>query len=1179
MESYKGGRLFYLDGSHGIDGQSANGKGSPDFAEGVSIIADGPNGLPAFSCKGDALRYAYCADKNVYATRGTVSFFVRPVMPVGPTAFPIFRISYADHSSWDAVFLRIDYNGSGFDAFVTNQNLERVRISYAKKGEWRADEWLHIAFSWDACIGVKLYINGEQVSVKPHASLLDAQLDRFGFFSRIIAPWNVQSMFNYIRGGDFADLSIYDHMLADEQIVDLFNHKQIEAEDEPRDWRKLPNAFEWLQKNGWNNSDELPPELEGSVTAADKVEIHDAYDVKRWWWKSCDGIRETTWPGVINRSSLKGRYDYFLLPDWDCYTLSGKQIDYHIPSEQWNHIECYGGAYGTFSWINDGTEKQLCTRSKGMEKTSVRFPVHYRGGIIRFVNQQQERPISEFSLYNVYSVNEMPRDTYEPFTFDKKAAENCAYAEDAFTTETLEYIKARYIAQEQRVLVPNQQMACTHKAAFPCAHYIIPSAMLNSQGLDRISVTFPKKLPLPVVSGSVPINVQIHDPNWSARLMADFSFCLTEGGQTVVLGLRKRVLHRENGLFVSIYGASEEMDDSYFSGVEIRVYGIPAQEALHQHIEDRFTQVRDLYAHMVEERAGDPRYRTFQRFCKDIFDLQRVAPNHYLAQCYLYDSLSTCNAQLSNIERPHFCQKPLIDGVPGWAQRQCEYLEYAKRFYEYWIDKRQIENGEFGGGLSDDGDLTSWWPGIALCGLMTDELLLSLQNEWRAFDAQGMLTNGMSTIQTDEMHVFEEGITCLGQNMLLDYGNPSILEKGMLSARAIFDLAQINKKGHMHFITSYFSGTVKATEDPWGQTTSNSYLVCHPMFLLAWYNRNKKCAKMIIDLADGLLAHYREGQMYATIHFKTDNDSLPTTPHWRWLLMAAYKLTNDESYLAPIADTVSYRKNGVCDKDERMRCYEKLIWDAAIREYINTEGQLWVDRVVLDIEQLQTDRLGGVAHQRFEIATRNFLSWHFPKQVQTKVALLTPVACESFIRIIAWNMTEKKVHAEMGVWNITSGKWTMRAAQTENDALSDTEGEVSHYCLGHGDKIPVTILPGVQYIIELSLDEAYEDKRFRADLGISSSDVRREIGCLRVTVHSIGYLDAPESTIALYDASGTLKATCTVPPLPAPSDLRSSTADAILPIPGEADLSGWSVLLDPDGKLKQITRQNDRVVL
>lgn len=42
--------------------------------------------------------------------------------------FPLFRVGFADHSSWDMVWLRIDWNGSGFEGFVTDNNLARIRV-------------------------------------------------------------------------------------------------------------------------------------------------------------------------------------------------------------------------------------------------------------------------------------------------------------------------------------------------------------------------------------------------------------------------------------------------------------------------------------------------------------------------------------------------------------------------------------------------------------------------------------------------------------------------------------------------------------------------------------------------------------------------------------------------------------------------------------------------------------------------------------------------------------------------------------------------------------------------------------------------------------------------------------------------------------------------------------------
>ncbi|MGE5814603.1 MAG: LamG domain-containing protein, partial [Acidobacteriota bacterium] len=123
------GLLFYLSGDHGLVADySAGATPEPTFLSDVRTVADGAKGA-AIEC-GNTQLLAYRAPGNVYAARGTLSFFWRSRDPVGPTPFPVFRVGYADHSSWDMVWLRIDYNGGGFDAFVTDASLARTRVSY-----------------------------------------------------------------------------------------------------------------------------------------------------------------------------------------------------------------------------------------------------------------------------------------------------------------------------------------------------------------------------------------------------------------------------------------------------------------------------------------------------------------------------------------------------------------------------------------------------------------------------------------------------------------------------------------------------------------------------------------------------------------------------------------------------------------------------------------------------------------------------------------------------------------------------------------------------------------------------------------------------------------------------------------------------------------------------------------
>src|SRR4029079_14621436 len=97
----------------------------------------------------DDVVLAWKAPGNIYAQRGTLSFFWRSRYAVGEAPFPIFRVGYADHTSWDMVWLRIDWNGDGFDAFVTDDNLARTRVSHAVSAPPAADQWVLLTFTWD----------------------------------------------------------------------------------------------------------------------------------------------------------------------------------------------------------------------------------------------------------------------------------------------------------------------------------------------------------------------------------------------------------------------------------------------------------------------------------------------------------------------------------------------------------------------------------------------------------------------------------------------------------------------------------------------------------------------------------------------------------------------------------------------------------------------------------------------------------------------------------------------------------------------------------------------------------------------------------------------------------------------------------------------------------------------
>jgi len=753
------GLLFYLSGDQEFAADyAAGGDPQPNFLRGVKMISDGARGR-GFECANTQVM-SYWAPGNIYAERGTLSFYWRSRYPVGPTAFPIFRVGYADHSSWDMVWLRIDYNGrGGFDAFVTDINLARIRVSYVMPQFPKPNEWTHLALTWDETKGIRFYVNGVLAGQKNQQAVLYAGLDQFGPFARTIGPMQVQSDYNFTRGGDIDEVRIYDRMLSDANLASLA--KGVVPQQIPTLNRTLADKAtrdEWLLRYGWNRPGDVPEYLRAAQTSVRKVEILDAYDLKRWWWKATDGIRETTWPGVYNRSRLPGRNDYFQLPDWDCYSLSGKSITFTMPDEPWNHLEISGAAWGKM-YLEGPAPKTLFERSKGQEKTFHQLPSPIRGEKIRFENVEQEEPIGELSAYNVTA----GKETREPigsarlsYTLGGNAGSN-----DPSLAPIRKFIAGRYTDDERATILAtaDTQPSSSDRAAtqspqgsLPLVHVIIPATGWKeiNDGLDGIAIDLPALRVKPVAGAYFPLNIRVKDPLWPQRDLLDFSFSVKPNEpRTLWLDTRDRILPEGKAIYLTIAGAGADFGPASLEGAHLRLIFKPRSEAIREHEIDRLTQARDSYAMLIEEHTNNPKLNLYNRFAADITDVLRVNPNNWVAQNYWYDSNRAH-------PKPAFTQPVPPAGVPLWAFRQTEQLRNLSSFVNWYIDNRQIENGEFGGGLSDDNDLTNIWPATALMGCDPDKIKESLTREMDAFYREGMFTNGLPTIQADELHSYEE---------------------------------------------------------------------------------------------------------------------------------------------------------------------------------------------------------------------------------------------------------------------------------------------------------------------------------------------------------------------------------------------------------------------------------------
>jgi len=123
----------------------------------------------------------------------------------------------------------------------------------------------------------------------------------------------------------------------------------------------------------------------------------------------------------------------------------------------------------------------------------------------------------------------------------------------------------------------------------------------------------------------------------------------------------------------------------------------------------------------------------------------------------------------------------------------------------------------------------------------------------------------------------------------------------------------------------------------------------------------------------------------------------------------------------------------------------------------------------------------------------------------------------------------------------------------------------------------LTFAPHTTTVVELKLVKQGVPYWSRPDLGISADDVKVEGRTMKVTVHSLGAVEAPESKVVLRDRTGKVIASEQAGPLKAPVDLVPKTESVSLQIPAGADWKGGSVSIEMSGSMPEITQLNNRV--
>jgi hypothetical protein len=342
---------------------------------------------------------------------------------------------------------------------------------------------------------------------------------------------------------------------------------------------------------------------------------------------------------------------------------------------------------------------------------------------------------------------------------------------------------------------------------------------------------------------------------------------------------------------------------------------------------------------------------------------------------------------------------------------------------------------------------------------------------------------------------------------------------------------------------------------------------------------------MITGLADGLLAHSSNGQIYTEINFLTDEhreDSGMARGEKPWpLFYAAYRMTGNNKYLEPLPKINQTAR--VFDKEMIAQRYRDEIINLGIREYINTEGSIWIDRISPFNPVIQQDRLGGVALTRTnELYPKHFVSWRFkPPSNFDDLAIFIQDPSETGLKIIAYNLDEKMVNTSMTTWDLKPGKWRIRQGiDTDDDQLINSGEKTSIVDLERGNDISLAFEPRKNTIIILELiTPSGKDYSKLPDLAIGPEDIKITGGEVRVRVHNIGAVESAVTTLAIKDSAGRIIASAKIDPIEAPVDLLPRWKSIVIPTGPGIDLTGGIIILDPEEKISEITRLNNKLKL
>jgi len=733
--------------------------------------------------------------------------------------------------------------------------------------------------------------------------------------------------------------------------------------------------------------------------------------------------------------------------------------------------------------------------------------------------------------------------------------------------------------------------------------------------------------------GPLALTVRVQDPLNPRHELCGADFDLDKGKGAISLSLEfvPQVVSKGTRLWISL--ATER--PAMLKGAKLVLHTAPIEQVRDQARAYRLFLLKGFYSIMSEARpwngwnrqedvtnslTKDSPYRQWLQEIVETLDQCRAldpeGKDQIVRQYYewIYRQVLRKSGKLT----PWQTKFDQIEGVPEWAALVHQAWMQTREIPKWWIEHRMVATGELGGEVNDDTDMFGNWEGFPMferdgAGGMT----LDCGERLAQCAEENNMTEGVNRFTMDALHAYEEGLNLESQMLWWFYGDPVYTERCMAAARSLEKITFHTPKGFRRFpsIGEIGVADLKQPRKPVSDGEFN-HLMMHPALMYAWYNRSPRTMKMLREWADGWLDHYAQapaGKYPKIIDSATEKvtqyEDSPFPGCWggegsAYVFMA--DLSGEEKYIKPYLDFMSAKESnqpGSClyelyqlgflkGKEDKFAAVLGNNWTTAL--YTKNDTGPFITAIKKDIEELQrwpyiytavecfTDRVflyplinpsiaytGGYG-TRNKINANPAVTW---EGFGTDYAALVTRADAKTLRVLLCNISDKPIKGFARIWRVEHGEYDVALYPEGKEPEKRVTREITK-----GDSIEVDLPPKAVQVLELRQTKALEPIYDRADLALSHLELKIEGGKVKGKLHNIGLKDVEHAEIALVDPTGKVVARKDLGKLAAPEDFQPKVVDFELEgVP--ADAKGWAVVADPDNKLAEIFKGNNRLEL